>query len=323
MKDYFEYIDLSKGVGICLVVLGHGLFPYHYAIDSFHMPLFFILAGMTYTLPSSDGLFLLKKIDRIFIPYIFFTTVSEICSFVLRTLNHGPLYGGSFNGPLWFLPAIFGSLILYLILNRKFRQWYQLNFIILLLFVYEGIVSYYGLDFLPFSFDTIIFSTVFVHVGYCIHKVIGSLSGIYTFLLMLLYCGGLLLAHEMEIDKGNYMNHSIYSSNILFYFFMALTGSCFLIKSCQLVAKFQNKLVKIVAWLGKNSLVIMCVHFPMIQILNLQIVKMNLYDNLFGRVLLGCGEFVLVLLLSVIVTILCKYFIPSLTGYKRLLSDIV
>lgn len=95
----------------------------------------------------------------------FFTMVSEICSFVLRTLNHGPLYGGLFNGPLWFLPAIFGSLILYLILNRRFRQWYQLNFIILLLFVYEGIVSYYRLDFLPFSFDTIIFSTVFVHVG--------------------------------------------------------------------------------------------------------------------------------------------------------------
>ena len=49
-KVYSPQIDLAKGIGILLVIVGHGLFS-NFAIDSFHMPLFFFLTGLTFTPP--------------------------------------------------------------------------------------------------------------------------------------------------------------------------------------------------------------------------------------------------------------------------------
>lgn len=51
-KVHFGFLDLAKGLGILMVILGHGMFPNHFLIDSFHMPLFFILAGITFTPPQ-------------------------------------------------------------------------------------------------------------------------------------------------------------------------------------------------------------------------------------------------------------------------------
>ena len=42
-KSHLDFLDLAKGIGILLVVLGHGMFPNHFLIDSFHMPLFFFI----------------------------------------------------------------------------------------------------------------------------------------------------------------------------------------------------------------------------------------------------------------------------------------
>lgn len=44
-KVYYSWIDVAKGIGIILVVIGHTLLPFHAVIDVFLMPLFFILAG--------------------------------------------------------------------------------------------------------------------------------------------------------------------------------------------------------------------------------------------------------------------------------------
>lgn len=51
-KIHLDYLDLAKGIGIMTVILGHGMFPNHFLIDSFHMPLFFILTGLTFTPPQ-------------------------------------------------------------------------------------------------------------------------------------------------------------------------------------------------------------------------------------------------------------------------------
>ena len=80
-KKRLEYIDIARGIGIVLVVLGHCLSQLDGSlrtfIYSFHMPLFFTLAGMTHkTTECSDirkcVLGLLKKRKAIFRYYILF-----------------------------------------------------------------------------------------------------------------------------------------------------------------------------------------------------------------------------------------------------------
>ena len=72
------WIDLVKRVAICLVVMG--LFPWSgsgqiikNAIYSFHMPLFFIMAGCTAAISASRSFsvsnFLFKRFVSVFIPY--------------------------------------------------------------------------------------------------------------------------------------------------------------------------------------------------------------------------------------------------------------
>ncbi len=48
--DRIYWIDCAKGITILLVIIGHSIYNpmVRGPIFSFHMPLFFILSGMTY-----------------------------------------------------------------------------------------------------------------------------------------------------------------------------------------------------------------------------------------------------------------------------------
>lgn len=56
---------------------------------------------------------MLKKIERIFVPYIFFAIVSGVIEVVVGRVNPS----SPFNSPLWFLQTLFCSLLIYYIVN--------------------------------------------------------------------------------------------------------------------------------------------------------------------------------------------------------------
>lgn len=92
------YIDIAKGIGIILVILGHAFrdemrmesniceFVYQ-AIYFFHMPLFFAISGITLGLSYQKYLkepkrFILKRIQTQVVPVFTYATVIYICFFV-------------------------------------------------------------------------------------------------------------------------------------------------------------------------------------------------------------------------------------------------
>lgn len=131
-------IDIAKGIGIILVVLGHNwlvagdkgkLFD---LIFSFHLPLFFFIAGLT--LRSRDSLrgFVLDKADALLKPYFVVACVYWIVKCLPQVLKGhwtpaaerslvGIFYGvGSmvWPGPLWFLAHLFVVLVFCAMLMR-------------------------------------------------------------------------------------------------------------------------------------------------------------------------------------------------------------
>lgn len=70
-KKRIEYIDIAKGIGMILVVIGHCIndktFPGTW-IYSFHMPLFFVLSGLCFSDKKYPTFlpFLWKKYERFF-----------------------------------------------------------------------------------------------------------------------------------------------------------------------------------------------------------------------------------------------------------------
>jgi len=116
-------VDAAKGYGILLVFLGHLVYydsPLFRVIFNFHMPLFFLLSGMTFS-PEKDAdcKAILKRLwNTIGIPFVFFTLLGTlICAFTGRLMQHSLMdwlrAGASFfhgdpyvGGSLWFLTCL-------------------------------------------------------------------------------------------------------------------------------------------------------------------------------------------------------------------------
>lgn len=143
-------IDIAKGIGILLVVLGHqidyfhapmpGAYPYIYL---FHVPLFFFLSGMFFR--EQEGLWTCfrKKFMRLFVPYllanIFFFFVEMV-----RVWNLGAAYDGDLgwrdlwlacaglwpvlsmlSRPTWFILVLFRITLIYKLIQMLAggRKW--------------------------------------------------------------------------------------------------------------------------------------------------------------------------------------------------------
>lgn len=122
-------IDAAKGIGICLVVLGHTQEPklMTLIIYSFHMPLFFLLAGYTFD-PKKYSIKTIwtQKAQSFLLPYLLSGIIFySLWLLVGRHLSNvspflaflGILYGNAdmleVNVILWFLTAIFTSEIVF------------------------------------------------------------------------------------------------------------------------------------------------------------------------------------------------------------------
>ncbi len=131
-KERVTYLDMAKGVGILLVILGHEAdlpLAARQFVTSFHMPLFFILSGMAVCLTGEKerpfSQILKRKSRSIMRPYFIFSVLCLImevfCAGVLKNVLWETvrehlwatvcLAGASV---FWFLPALFFGELLFI-----------------------------------------------------------------------------------------------------------------------------------------------------------------------------------------------------------------
>src|SRR5512133_2842940 len=117
------YVDIAKGIGIILVVMGHNDFalisPFaHKLIYSFHMPMFFFMSGMFFKPDVPFWSFLRNRFNRVLKPFlailllIYFASISfSKVSLVVATkrLLKAMYANGHYLDwvQLWFLPHLF------------------------------------------------------------------------------------------------------------------------------------------------------------------------------------------------------------------------
>lgn len=141
-----DYLDMAKGIGMLLVLIGHlqgdtifSLSPYFHPlcvfIFSFHMPLFFIISGILMAIreDKNDSISLKthasKRFKGIMIPYYWFSLfyfMVVIYAFIKGSIAYQTVlinlwYVLSCYGMnvLWFLPAMFFGELLFLYLKQK------------------------------------------------------------------------------------------------------------------------------------------------------------------------------------------------------------
>ena len=126
-------VDMAKGVGILLVIMGHAGCPEipHGIIYSFHMPLFFLLSGLYIQRQCQEkmGVYLRKNFKSLLLPYFYFNIIYIAFYYVMSVVFHKNLLDGSvldnligifvsmrwgtpYHHVLWFLPCLFFAKIM-------------------------------------------------------------------------------------------------------------------------------------------------------------------------------------------------------------------
>lgn len=277
-----DYLDVAKGIGIILVVMGHTGFLKEGVsrfVFSFHMPLFFIISGMLLHHSDIDnrdiGPLIRKKIRSLMIPYISFsliyiaisavellTGVLSKAEMIQSVIYMFTLYGDS---TLWFLPALLIGEILFILLNRKFKGVMLLAISCLLGFaafwIQMGITPLYAMnmdnllitniiDFVRVLLRAVIV-TGFIAVGFFGYGLIPRKT------LISIALGAAFLGVAFVLSRYNDTVdfHRIVTGNYGLFLSAGVFGSfgvIFLSKG--LVG------IKILGYFGRNSLIIMCTH---------------------------------------------------------------
>lgn len=282
-----DYLDMVKGFGILLVVIGHmqdistGLRIW---ISSFHMPLFFVVTGILIYVKSEPEkdfrVTVTKKFKGIIVPYLWFSLSYFIIdilnllviknidtrTFIVDTISSITFYGMSV---LWFLPALFLSIIIFIFIKRLTG-----NITIIIIFA-ASILAYYIRNVLSSVYDTYSYSlliTSLINIVYIILRAI-ICSG---FICLGYYFGHILLEAKILSNKifcavsgiiALVLNvivamqndcadlHNILLNNIFLYYIGAILGCYSVIILCKVLP-----VIGVVRYYGKNSLIVMACH---------------------------------------------------------------
>jgi len=196
------YVDIAKGIGIILVVMGHNDFalisPFaHKLIYSFHMPMFFFMSGMFFKPNVPFWSFLRNRFNRVLKPFlailllIYFASISfSKVSLVMasKRLLKAMYANGHYLDwvQLWFLPHLFAVSIFAYFFFKVVRRIHSvpLRWSILIVLYIVGVLtinlfwpfefSLLGRSFtlygLPFSIDLVLVSSFFFIFGYEINQ---------------------------------------------------------------------------------------------------------------------------------------------------------
>lgn len=266
-------IDLLKGIGIVLVVLGHSSMPKFAEafIFSFHMPLFFFLSGFLFAKARRENfyVFLKKKIASLIVPYCAFGLIMFFALSYSGIGAYGGLYGffmlgNGFDSVLWFLAHLFVlQIVMFKILSfsgnkKKFLPLMAVSFLLV------GILSSYIKFSMFWHIEIIGLSGFFYILGYAYSdNMVGFLrrngmTGIMGLLLSISFvCGSVWLNLYLNMKHVD-LNSNFIGNPILF-----LSASLFGILLCFFVKDIFLKNIyaeKIITFIGKNSLIILCVH---------------------------------------------------------------
>ncbi|NML37264.1 acyltransferase family protein [Chitinophaga sp. G-6-1-13] len=275
MKAYATYrdtsMDVARGVGILLVVLGHAGVQTS-IIYSFHMPLFFMLSGYFWNPEQLFKKILQRKFLTLIVPYFFFFYYGYIFYAVLLSVTgraglfeaHAviPLVYPSMDTPTWFLLALFEVTVLTYVVSKTIRKEVYRLLLVILATILGYYLSRYKLR-LPLFLDSAFSMLIFYYAGYQL-KISGFLLSyqrryiLPTSILFVVFLVGQFFRNGVDIRSN------IIAGSFFPYFITALSGSLLVIVlAYSLPTTFF--LWKPLRYLGMQSLLIFGLHFPLLE----------------------------------------------------------
>lgn len=283
VQKRINWVDISKGYGMLLVILGHiTQGEVERWIYSFHVPLFFLMSGFVFSRKENFRVFLKGKCRSLLLPYfsmgavvILYQSVSGLisdpASFTMMTVWHKviDLFVQIRCWDLWFLACLFWlEMIFYLIVaigemtGEKLKLW--TIGILSLLVTWMGFIFYQnGGRGLYWNIDVSIVAVFFFGVGYLFRKTdaerlfqlrfkyIPTRSMIFVIALTVnLTCW--MISYQ---KSGQFLDMYMGSFGIVPLTYLAALGG-----TVAIIILSHWFFIKPIEYIGKNSLVYYCWH---------------------------------------------------------------
>lgn len=272
-----DWIDIAKGIGILLVVLGHSRLNTGFAarwISSFHMPLFFILAGLCYDemrYPSYLS-YIKRKVTALAYPYFTLSFV-VIAMFSVLYFGDNPAFGaktlfldgtlkGSTFGAFWFVTSLFCVEVLYAGFSRVVSS--PIARIIVMLLVSLA-AAYFIESRWPYFIDTTLVAMFFYAFGHILRLLLPMIA---NFRMNVFYRFGLaggghvLLLLFAYHYKADFVSHNL--GNPVMFLFCAILGSAFVMLISLYISimkpTFLDCCKTSLIFVGKNTIILLAMH---------------------------------------------------------------
>ena len=273
------WLDIGKGIAIICVVLGHCITgldsPLKQAVFTFHMPLFFIYAGITFR-PKPLKEQASSSFKRLIIPYVLLFSITALfvllhadhlsrkliqdigLTFVFASAVKVKPWGFAAAGMIWFLVVLFLSRIILNILATSFEKSKMpliARIALMCALAALGIIAG-RFAYLPLSFDLVPLACLFMYAGYEVkeHDALQRATSwpmvciaIAVWIASMQFCwfsmGDRMFAYAPLAIAGSF------------------AGTIVVSKASQLIERYVAPLKTYLAFMGRNSMLVFALHY--------------------------------------------------------------
>ena len=260
-KEKLIWIDNLKAIGIFAVILGHIASPFGTFIYSWHMPLFFMIAGFFIKFDLSLKEFIIKDFKRLMIPYFLFAIVGLLLETIKRIALHRESLDyiheikavfiwmdmssliNTYAFVLWFLPTLFFARVFLVVINKFIQNIFFQFFIVSILFSCSFLVQ------LPLGIDNSLNAILFLFLGNVFFRFYQENKILYFLLILLV---GLYIIYglpSLDMATKTYQNvflNIVFASSVVYFFIL-------MFKKLNYTSKF------LTIW-GGNTMLLFIIH---------------------------------------------------------------
>ena len=291
-----EYIDISKGIGIILMVMGHSLnmnSKLRTFIYLFHMPLFFLISGYVIKKDNFYNIkqFVLKKLKSLYLPFLKYTIIFVILHNIFIYFNIYENYGNTARydiidfarsildcflfrrhgepllGTFWFLKTLFLAEVMFILIGNLINRLTNcdlnifMGFICFILFFIGMVLSIKKIT-IFLNLERVFVSIFFIYLGY-IYKIIEK-NIKYKVDIFLIFIA-ILLIETLKNNKVDMISNE-FSNPILFLLDSIIGIYCVFYIAKTINKKYKYK--KVIIYIGKNTIIILALHLLAFKIVN-------------------------------------------------------
>ena len=342
MKKRLVWVDQLRSIAFLLVIMGHVAQPKEVQslIYAFHMPLFFLISGLTINREKLEQRdireYISHQFKHLIVPYVWMDFLMfPLWYITFPVLHHrtdlsilrttvGIFYGnnlkiGTPSNALWFLLVLFLANIMYLFIVKIAKGKRE---VILSLVLICGILGYLdkGIDQI-WHFNVAFTAVVFEFIGneFMIwyknggEEWLNNAKRSLSLLVCLLFLG--LISHKLNGRVSVTANK--FGKSLLLFYISAVTLSFVVIFVMTKIPR-----ISLVEFVGKNTLLYVGIHIPILRLFEAlfpALLTNYLYSNLFG-LCLYVGIIPICMLANDLCPYVCGKALTENTKLKRLVK---